>query len=254
MNKFVLLIAINILSLICCSNRWTPAGADGDGSIFYLDRHYVYCNSGEALQAFHLYRSTGSTIAYEFTCVATDAIDSANNYDDTTGWDSTASDETESTQFFDRHYVQCKTDYALVGFHMQRSGYQIRIQYRCAPLKPTSCATAETGWTDGDIGKTVYLDRQYVGVNNGYVLTGFHLVASYYDRGLFRVSGKTLKYQFSYCGLRNVAQEKQDFLTTVNNNKKYNSPNLRMLDLKGDENHSDLDNTSTYAYEKTFNN
>jgi hypothetical protein len=230
-NIIVIIFTCLISSSICYSaNRWTNRNDDGDQSIFFLDRHQVYCGVGEGLQFFHLYRPTGNTIAYEYQCTQSDAIEPT-YYDDYTQWDSTASNEKESTQYLDRHNIQCKTDHALVGFNMERRGSQIRYRFRCSPIKAISCADFNTGPTDGFIGGNIYLDRQYIGVSDGQILTGYKMSTGYYDRGWFRVEGKIYSFKVRYCNIRDVRAEKEQFKNVVQKNKGNNSHSmLRVLD------------------------
>ena len=61
-------------------NRDSGSNEDGDGNIFYLDRHEIFCKPGEGLQAFHLYRDRSkSKIAYQFQCTPSKAIEGTYN-------------------------------------------------------------------------------------------------------------------------------------------------------------------------------
>jgi hypothetical protein len=211
-------IILFLLLTINSYNRYTTSNDDGDGDVFYLDRHSLMCNDGEALSQFHLYRPNGNRIAYEYTCIKNSAINAIDSYNDQTST-TKIDDPKENTNYLDRLNVKCKSDYVLVGFKLKKNGNNIYYSFRCSGVKAINCNTKNTGWTDGNIGQTPYLDRQNFSLGTNELLQGFHLEVSYYDRGWLRKNGFNMRYNLPYCEIRDVDSEKETYTKNKHKDK-----------------------------------
>lgn len=230
-GTFLCLILLVLTTFASCYNRWTPSNDYGDGVIFYLDRHYLQCNPGEGLTAFHLWRPNANRISYEYQCDRTAAIDVSSAYEAATTIDGVASNWKESAQFLDRHPIVCRQDYVLTGFSFHRFGNQFRYNYRCVAMKVTFCVEdVYTNWNDGNLGTVAYLDRHAPTAPSGAFLTKIRLEASYFSRGWGRADGVNLRYKYSYCYYRDVDTEKAKY-----QNNKHSRPSRVALEYKEDE-------------------
>jgi len=166
----------------------------GQGSIFFLDRHNVDCGQGRVLQGFHLYRPSGNTIAYEFSCKADPTVTN-NVYSSQTGWNATGGNERNSANYLDRHNVACRPGFALQQFKLIRNGNQIAYQYRCAEVRNTNqCSGGSTGETYGNrVFENIYLDRQRINVGGDRMLTSFKLNTRYGGGAVY------YRYAFGSC-------------------------------------------------------
>jgi hypothetical protein len=216
-NLIKFFLFTNLIISTLCFDRYTPANANGSGNIIYLDRHSVYCKDGEALYGFRLIRPSSSQISYNYGCIKTESVSTDGEYTAYTPWFPAADDvfaQEISANRLSGIPVNCKNDYGLKGFKLEslcgKPICDIRYKYTCSPLKPTTCSSGETGWTDGDDGYNYYLDRQWIRLDNYNVLTGFQLKVSYYFR-LFQRDGRYFKYSYNYCSLRNVEYEKEQY-------------------------------------------
>jgi len=168
----------------------------GQGSVFFLDRHNIDCGPGNVLQGFHLIRPKSKQIAYEFACIKNPSVTSI-SYSTRTPWNFTGKNSRSSSNFLDRHNVECKTGYALQQFKLIRKGPKhIAYHYRCVKMKNLGqCISRNTPFTEANKKEThnVYLDRQRVFVGADRVLTRFQLNSSYRGKKLY------FKYSFSSC-------------------------------------------------------
>jgi hypothetical protein len=151
----------------------TGCNDNGNGSIFYLDRHTVSCGTGNALNRFQLFREN-DTIRYNYNCIYSESISTACS-DYTTPVNSTRDgDSTHTTHYLDRHDVNCPNDSLLTDFVLTRSGSRnIYYKYTCCKASITSCVDQYTSWQDGGNYQNYYLDRQNVDATGTKVLGRF---------------------------------------------------------------------------------
>ncbi|OAD19459.1 hypothetical protein THIOM_004905 [Candidatus Thiomargarita nelsonii] len=106
------------------TTKRTGTNNDGNGNIIFLDRHHVNCGN-KALLGFRLFRPTGSTIAYKYTC------GSRSMGQITTKRTGTNDDGNGNLIFLDRHHVDCGNK-VLLGFRLFRpTGSTIAYEYTC---------------------------------------------------------------------------------------------------------------------------
>ena len=114
-------------------NRESGSNEDDNGNIYYLDRHEIFCNPGEGLQAFHLYRPESNKIAYQFQCTPNKAIEGTYN-EVNTEWIDTFHNNKESVRSLAYLGIDCGYFKVVNGFKMERNRNkfnQIRYKYRC---------------------------------------------------------------------------------------------------------------------------
>jgi hypothetical protein len=176
-------------------NRNTPANDDGGGNLHYLDRHAVYCNAGEIMQGFHLYRPTSNTIAYQYRCITHPSVGTQTQDLQTPVNTVNTGNMLDSTNYLDRHNVACPAGFALQGFRMLRSGtYDIYIAYRCVSANLSNCSTFELAeqWGNEIAGSpmlNIYLDRQWAQLFQADgAIQRFQLYCRYADRTYYRYS------------------------------------------------------------------
>jgi hypothetical protein len=209
-----------IISLLLCSqiitkslkkaltkqyyNKLTTENDDGKGQTIFLDKHLVYCNPGQILQRYHLFRPSVSTLSYEYTCTAypavgTEVIEIQTPLNDI--------DLASSNVYLDRHNVGCPEGYALQSFNLMRGGpnlSQIQYLYYCVRIAlGGACQSFETPeqWAHagpGDFLSSYYLDRQYVNVPDGpNAMQKFRLLSRYAPERTY------LRYYVIWCPLDN---------------------------------------------------
>lgn len=188
----------------------TQENDDGDGSIFYLDRHELKCPAGQALQGFHFTRPQPHKIMYEYGCLKDEGINQKEIEQLKTKFADTNSDEKNSANYLDRHDVRCPSGKAIAGFKLIRkpeNSNEIAYEYSCVPITFEKCDKKETLPQDADDKDgtkfTFYLDRLILMLEGRDVLTAFKLETQYYDgkRGRY-------KYIYEYCTLKDP--EKKD--------------------------------------------
>jgi len=178
----------------------TKEDDNGQGSIFFLDRHDVDCKQENAIQGFVLKQPSPSQISYSFACKKSAAILTDGAYDNKTKEDETDGNEHKSVNYLDRHNVSCNPSFALQRFKMERNGNKIFYSYKCVKVRCTDPKTTDTTETDAGDKATSALTQQSIQLENGRVLTGFKL-NSRYD------AAKTyFKYTISSCKLDEKAQ------------------------------------------------
>jgi hypothetical protein len=158
-------------------NTYFDSGCDddGDGSIFYLDRHTVDCGKGNLINQFQLRRES-ETIRYDYTCVYSKSISDTCTIHKTPVNDTKSGDSTHSAHYLDRHDVTCPTGYGLSKFELQRSGSRdIYYEYTCCQASFSSCTDQTTSTQDGGNHQTYYLDRQNVDATGFNALSRFKL-------------------------------------------------------------------------------
>ena len=162
---------------------------NGEGKVYYLDRHDVKCNV-DGLNRFQLKTMNqpdgeNNTIAYEFGCLTGLGIT------ETTGKETTADVDGDPphTVYLDRHTVDCDNK-PITQFRLHRNsdGDKIHYKYSCGNTIPSSsCRDVTTKYNDQGAGNVIYLDRHAVSCNEGEYLSKFRLDA-----------GDTDKYRYEY--------------------------------------------------------
>jgi len=151
----------------------TGCNDDGDGSIFYLDRHEVSCGKGNAVNSFIMKREDG-TIRYNYYCIYKPDSISTDCTTYTTPENSTKSgDSTHSTHYLDRHDVNCPDNTVLNYFKLMRNSSKIYYKYTCCKATINTCTEWYTSWKDGGNYQNYYLDRQDVNATGSNVLGRF---------------------------------------------------------------------------------
>lgn len=182
------------------SNLHTQYNDWGNGSVYYLDRHYVHCPDNQALSYIKFNRPTPNKINYVFTCIRSDSITLPVNVQ-YTEWNQTNGDY--STNFLDRHNVQCPKNFALAGFQLERNeknSSRIRYKFECIPIQSSCCKSKQTSFNDINNNESSYLDRHAMDVRdslNNQVITGFKLNTKYAPNQIW--------YTYNYCVLKDAA-------------------------------------------------
>lgn len=141
----------------------TGCNDEGSGSVYYLDRHEVTCDTGKALNYVRLRRDSYQ-IHYEYKCVNNkNSITSSCTTYYTTWNDIRSGKPKSSLNYLDRHNMKCPTGTVMSKFNFERSSSdKIRYAYDCCIATVTNCVTKTTGWTDGGDWEVYYLDRQTI--------------------------------------------------------------------------------------------
>ncbi len=209
---FVVIISFNLLISTLCWNRQTGASSDGGGDVIFLDRHNVYCNTGEALQGFTINSGSGS-VYFQYTCLASSAIQSSGAITASTPWTDAADDifaQNISAHRMTYIPIQCNNDYALQGFKMSSSCSspicKIKFDYTCVPVKAKDNSSSTTDWIDGGDGGINKLRNIQLLLADYNVLQGWKLNVSFYFRWFDR-DGRYFKYTYNFISLRNTEQE-----------------------------------------------
>jgi len=110
--------------------KHTLNNADGGGNMFFLDRHFLKCsNEHHFITEFRLIRPSKSTIRYNYGCCVLPESKECYNFrtplNDSGGG---------NVVFLDRHKVQCKANYGMTAFKVERSGNKVRYYYECCTL------------------------------------------------------------------------------------------------------------------------
>jgi len=186
----------------------TTPNDDGNGSIFFLDRHYFECPIGSVLSAFHLNRKDGNKIFYEYNCRDGLAISRKSFIQKQTQFNDT-DQENSSVNFLDRHEIKCDDNFALVGFGLIRDGRKIAYKYRCAKIKvfklSNSCSDKTTPLNQAGTRQNYYLDRHTVDTYQGQFIQGFKLNSNYSN--LTNGNQANIQYNYRVCKLLNTKKE-----------------------------------------------
>ena len=171
---------------------------NGEGKVYYLDRHNVSCNidSLGGINGFQLKNDytddTNHTMAYEFECL--NGIDTSDGSDHNTTPD--VDGDPPHTVYLDRHTVDCATK-PITQFRLHRNseGDKIFYKYHCAKGPASStCRDVTTEYNDQGAGNVIYLDRHAVKCNEGEYLSKFRLDADDNDTtGRYRYEYKCCK-------------------------------------------------------------
>jgi hypothetical protein len=175
-----------------------------NGKIWFLDSHKLNCPLGSAISNFKLTRPSKTQLSYKYECVTNNAIstDATLIISKSTHYDSSHGDY--STNYLDRHHVQCPKNHVLVDFKLVDGGKddkQLQYQFKCSPATVSSCVTKTTKKTNaGSKPQTIYLEKQSVGpgfgtVGANQVLAGFQMHSKYKPNKMW--------YQYTLCTLAN---------------------------------------------------
>lgn len=157
----------------------------------YLDRHYVNCKNGYALQQFKLGRKKNK-INYEYRCVKVNCGPVQKYYTNPT------SDGGFETVYLDRQDVRVRKSQVITGFKLISKGGRFKYRVNFCPLKPAPKKTVKpndspknpnqnqpnknadynvkkTMPNDWGRGNIYYLDRHRLECPNGSIMQGFHL-------------------------------------------------------------------------------
>jgi hypothetical protein len=164
---------------------------NGEGKVYYLDRHNVSCNidSLGGINGFHLKTDNdNATMQYEYKCL--NGIDTSDGSDHNTTPD--VDGDPPHSVYLDRHTIDCAnkpiTQFKL---HRNSAGDKIHYKYHCAKGPNSStCRDVTTEYNDQGGGNVIYLDRHAVNCNEGEYLSKFRLDADDNDT--------TGKYRYEY--------------------------------------------------------
>ena len=167
----------------------TRFNENGDGKVYYLDRHNVSCNK-DGLNRFKLNTDDSGdyNIAYEFGCLTGLGITETTEKKTTADVDG----DPPHTVYLDRHTVDCDNK-PITQFKLGRDsdGTKIQYKYQCGNTTASnSCRDVTTGYNDQGAGNVRYLDRHDVKCNEGEYLSKFRLDAKDDDT--------TGKYRYEY--------------------------------------------------------
>jgi hypothetical protein len=161
--------------------NWQDAG---EGSIWFLDRHWVSCHqANSAMTSFRLERNN-QTLRFAYRCLVNSRIETWPDTDRFTEYNDVGGDEWKALHFLDRHIVSCPPGRVLKEFGIKREadpGNGLRIQYGCVAVRGLGeTITNRTFRTDIGNKNTFYLDRQtYQPLGPDEVLKGFKLESSW---------------------------------------------------------------------------
>ena len=163
-------------------NPNTGFQTNGEGKVYYLDRHHVNCNN-DGLRRFQLKNDytddTNYTMAYEFGCLTGLGITETTEKETTPDVDG----DPPHTVYLDRHTVDCGTK-PITQFKLHRNseGDKIHYKYQCGDTTSNSCRDVTTEYNDQGAGNVIYLDRHDVKCNEGEYLSKFRLDAGDNDK------------------------------------------------------------------------
>ncbi len=165
------------------------AQADGNGTVYYLDRHNVDCGS-DALNQFGLIRQPGGKTQYNFSCLnplnlQTKALATNAQYK------GSKRGKRSSALYLDRHDVNCD-DKPITQFGLKRSGTRrIKYEYKCGNVEPSdvTCRNTSTPWNQ-ESNSVHYLDRHNVKCNSDEYISKFKLN---------RDGGGKFRYDYKCC-------------------------------------------------------
>lgn len=177
----------------------------GKGSIFYLDRHNLNCETG-AMSEFTLMRKGPYKYHFNYACILPTKCDqncvkmlkehdAKNCQHKTTTPNDINSDENKSLNFLDRHKIECPADHLLTQFNMKskRNPNKIFFNYTCCPAKVSDCKEGKMKEKAFGDFSTLQLGQYKVGHESPdqYALRGFQLKVDY--------ASKKYHYEYSYC-------------------------------------------------------
>jgi hypothetical protein len=166
------------------------AQADGNGTVYYLDRHNVDCGS-DALNQFGLIRQPGGRTQYNFSCLKplnlqTKALATSAQYK------GGRRGRRSSATYLDRHDVNCG-DKPITQFGLKRNGTRrIYYKYKCGNVlsSDVTCRNTSTPWNQ-ESSSVHYLDRHNAKCNSDEYMSKFKLNRN--GRGKFRYDYKCCK-------------------------------------------------------------
>ena len=158
----------------------TGFNSNGEGKVYYLDRHDVNCNN-DGLRRFQLKNDytddANHTMAYEFGCLTGLGITETTEKQTTADVDSVDGDPPH-TVYLDRHTVDCDNK-PITQFRLHRridgEWEGIFYKYKCGNTTSNSCRDVTTEYNDQGAGNVRYLDRHNVKCNEGEYLSKFRL-------------------------------------------------------------------------------
>jgi hypothetical protein len=145
--------------------KYTDWNKDGDGEIWYMDRHYINCDmtKGEyALRDFQLERN-GSQIRFKYTCVKSMRLSKMDNACTSlrTKFYYVTNDARQALPMLKHHKFECKDNSVLNSLALQRqqNGNEIAMFYKCCPADFSKSYINRTDRTDMG-------DRKYFALQN----------------------------------------------------------------------------------------
>ena len=165
----------------------TGFNSNGEGKVYYLDRHDVKCNNN-GLNRFKLTSSDDAdkNIRYDFGCQSGLGITTLTEKQTTADVDG----DPPHTVYLDRHTVDCDNK-PITQFKLNRnSDKKIFYKYTCGNTTSNKCRDVTTGYNDQGGGNVRYLDRHNVKCNVGEYLSKFRLDVDDND--------PTGKYRYEY--------------------------------------------------------
>jgi hypothetical protein len=199
-NVFLILIAIGLISSVVGQfetvTRATAYSATDNGKLYYLDRHNLNCDSGEAMRSFVLQRKDRDSdeVRYKLDCVKAAAINKNEILTESTAYHQTWWWSDKCLNYLQYHNIICRTGYVLKSFSQGRSGDQLNFSYSCVKADIIGCRYFETPLNDIGSKQVWYLDRHNVGqtTDAAWVLQSFKL----------EVIGDNIKYSGQQCKLK----------------------------------------------------
>jgi len=163
-------------------NPNTGFQTNGEGKVYYLDRHHVNCNN-DGLRRFQLKTvnqpgGENNTIAYEFGCLTGLGITETTEKETEADVDG----DPPHSVYLERHTVDCGNK-PITQFRLHRKdGDKIQYKYQCGDTTSNSCRDVTTEYNDQGGGNVIYLNRHDIKCNEGEYLSKFRLNAGDNDK------------------------------------------------------------------------
>jgi hypothetical protein len=175
------------------NNRDTGFNDEGDGNVWFIDRHNIECDDNQFINYFKFVRSGQNKFRYEYSCISY-STHSPQCYEHNTGLQDVGNGGNNAVDYLDRHNIECNPGFALQKFKFNRFGDRGVFNFKCCKADFTSCENKETAADGQGDKKTVYLDRQPVDAKDNGAISQFRLKANLPDN--------KLKYEFRSCKVR----------------------------------------------------
>jgi len=165
---------------------------DGEGKVYYLDRHNINCEDSP-LNSFKFTRPSNTTTQYNYSCV--DGIKMSTTEKHTlSNHKGPSKGKESSTLYLDRHTLDC-SDKPITQFILKRdnNGKNIYYTYKCGNTTTNSPVCRETNTTyNTEHNSTHYLDRHDVKCEKDEYISKFKLQRD--GSGNFRYDYKCCKH------------------------------------------------------------
>lgn len=185
----------------------TPSQDDGEGLLYYLDRHNVDCSASSVIQGWQYLRNKSKNQFYiKFWCFKSEAVSTSTQVVSTSYTPSGKG----GANFLDRHDLKCPSGHALQQWRLVRNKADkenFHLEATCVKIKSTGeCGSDFTTEQPGgfqDPKQTFYFDRHSIKLSPNKALTGFKLNTRYEGDNVY------YKFRYDWCSLRDIAAERE---------------------------------------------